>query len=193
MDSREAESGGSPIQLTDPRVEQLLAALRAIDASVDMPWPATLEPDARGALVRPLSYEASQLSQQYREFAADLRADLEQRGLTPEQVRDGGPFRPCDVPYLLQVVQVNDRPLHLEEYPNPEAAADRLAVVSPSGGRCHLALGLNEREAFLWGTVTVGGSHHWYRAGRLVAAYSGDDAGVLAALARVLGQRIVGP
>jgi hypothetical protein len=113
-------------------------------------------------------------------------------GMTADRLRNQAPTRPCDVPHLVQALRANDGALWLEEYPTVDAAADRCATVGP-GGRWTMPVGgMYQRRVRMPGSATTRQGRHWYRAGRLVVEYAGDEVAVLTALAEVLGPQIAG-
>ncbi len=117
--------------------------------------------------------------------AASLRADLQAAGLRVTQTNDAIKHG-FSIPS--QRWEVNGENLYVYDYADPALAATEAAGVSPDG--------YSITRADHGQTVTRGGdwiaTPHFYRRGRLIVIYAGDNASLTGALSRLLGAPFAG-
>lgn len=79
-----------------------------------------------------------------------------------------------------QILKVNGADVQVFEYESPEAMEEDAAQVAPDGGSIGTSM------------VTWVATPHFYKAGRVLVLYVGDDAPILDLLKGVLGEQFAG-
>jgi hypothetical protein len=83
-------------------------------------------------------------------------------------------------PVVGQIIKVNGQDVQVFEFESEESAQTAAETISPDGSSTSTTM------------ITWIATPHFYRAGKVIVLYVGEDSGVLSVLAEVLGEQFAG-